>query len=322
LYPHFRNVKILSTMEKAIVTGGAGFIGSHLAEGLVKNGWRVTVIDDLATGKLENIKHLQKDIEFIQGSITDLSLLKKQCKNTDCVFHLAALSSVPRSITDPVASHEVNATGTLNVLLAAVQNNVKKLVFASSAAVYGDIPTLPVKEDMLPRPKSPYAVNKLTGEYYCAVFQNVSRLPAVCLRYFNVYGPRQDPTSEYAAVIPKFIQSALEGKPLVIYGDGEQTRDFAFAQDVVEANILAARRDVTGVFNISGGAGITINNLAGLIIKLTGGKSKIVYEKPRPGDIVHSLADITRAGTFGYKPAYTMESGLAETIKYFQKARF
>jgi UDP-glucose 4-epimerase len=308
-------------MEKAIVTGGAGFIGSHLTEALVKQGYRVTVIDDLSTGKPQNIYHLKKDIEFIKGSITDLPLLKKSFKNADYVFHMAAISSVPKSVANPIASHEVNNTGTLNVLQAAAQNHAKKLVFMSSAAVYGDIPTLPLTEDMAPRPKSPYAADKLSAEYYCQVFREVYQLPSVCLRCFNIYGPRQDPNSEYAAVIPKFIQLALEGKPLVIFGDGEQTRDFAYVKDIVEANMFAARSDIGGIFNISGGKSVTVNNLAALILKLTGNKSSVIHDKPRPGDIIHSLADVTRAETSGFKTGYSMEAGLAETIKHFTGCR-
>ena len=305
-------------MERAVVTGGAGFIGSHLTEELVKQGYQVTVIDDLSTGKPENIKHLKNDIEFIKGSITDLSLLKKHLKSVVYVFHMAAISSVPKSVANPMASHAVNNTGTLNVLQAAAQNRIRKFIFMSSASVYGDTVTLPVKEDMPPKPKSPYAVDKLSAEYYCQAFQTVFQLPGVCLRCFNVYGPRQDPNSEYAAAIPKFIKLALEGKPLVIFGDGEQTRDFAYVNDVVNANILAAKSNASGVFNISSGVSITINELAGRIISLTGNKSKIVYDKPRPGDIIHSLADITKAGTFSFKPEYGIEQGLAETIKYFR----
>ena len=307
-------------MEKVIVTGGAGFIGSHLVEALVKQGCRVTVIDDFSTGKPDNIKSITKDIELIKGSVTDLPLLQKAFKSADFVFHLAAIASVPQSVANPAASHAVNNTGTLNALQAAAQNKVKKFVFMSSAAIYGDTPTMPIKEDMDPRPKSPYAVDKLSAEYYCRVFQDIYALPGISLRCFNVYGPRQDPNVEYAAAIPLFIRLALAGKPIVIYGDGQQTRDYVYVKDVVAANILAARSSVTGIFNISSGVSITINELTALIIKLTGNKSKIIYEKPRPGDIVHSLADITKATAFGYRPAYAMEAGLAETIKYHKDA--
>ncbi len=315
--PPLVNATIRIIMEKAIITGGAGFVGSHLTEALAKQGCRVTVIDDLSSGKRENIYHLKKDIEFIKGSITDLPLLKKNFKNADFIFHMAAIASVPKSVANPLASHEVNNTGTLNVLQAAVQNNIKKMVFMSSAAVYGDIPTLPLKEDMLPRPKSPYAVDKLSAEYYCEVFRDVYRFPSVCLRCFNIYGPRQDPGSEYAAAIPRFIKLALEAKPVTIFGDGEQTRDYVYVKDVIEANLLAARSNMAGIVNISGGNSITINNLAGLIIKLTGDKARIVHDKPRAGDIIHSLADITHAGEYGWKPSYSIEEGLAETIRHF-----
>lgn len=315
------NATMRINMEKVIVTGGAGFIGSHLAEALVKRGYRVIIIDDLSTGKPENIYHLKKETEFIRGSITDLPLLKKHFKGADYVFHMAAIASVPKSVANPLASHEVNNTGTLNVLQVSVQNNIKKMVFMSSAAIYGDIPTLPLKEDMPPRPKSPYAVDKLSAEYYCEVFRNVYRFPSICLRCFNIYGPRQDPNSEYAAAIPRFIQLAAAGKPLVIFGDGEQTRDYVYVKDVVEANLLAVKSNKEGIFNISGGKSITINDLAKLIIKLSGNKSEITYDKPRPGDIIHSLADVSRAGAFGWKPAYSMEKGLTETIRHYHGGR-
>lgn len=308
-------------MERVVLTGGAGFIGSHLAEALVRRGYRTIIIDDLSTGKPENIYHLKKEIEFIRGSITDLPLLKKTFKGIDYIFHMAAIASVPKSVNNPLASHDVNNTGTMNILQAAVQNGVKKMIFMSSAAVYGDIPTLPLKEDVPPRPKSPYAVDKLSAEYYCEVFRTVYNFSSVCLRCFNIYGPRQDPNSEYAAVIPKFIQLAMAGKPLVIFGSGEQTRDFAYVKDVVEANLLALKSSAAGIYNISGGEKVSINDLADLIIKLTGNKSKKVHDKPRPGDILHSLADITKAGTFGWKPVYSLEKGLTETISYLKGNR-
>ena len=305
-------------MKKVIVTGGAGFIGSHLAERLVELGYQVVIIDDLSSGKMENMdKALSgKKAEFVQGTITDLSLLKRLFKDADYVFHLAVVTSVPRSIDNPQASHEVNVNGTLNVLLAARDNSVGRLVLASSAAVYGDTPTLPQREDMIPRPLSPYAVAKLVGEYYCQVFTRIYHLPTVCLRYFNVYGPRQDVNSAYAAVIPKFIMEVRRGNPPVIFGDGEQTRDFAFVKDVVEANILAAQSDISGIFNIGGGESVTINRLAELIVELVGSKVKPVHREPRPGDIKYSLADISRASAFGFKPEYNLKEGLSETIRW------
>ena len=308
-------------MSKIVVTGGAGFIGSHLVQELVKRGHQVTIIDNLSTGKLSNIEFIldDKNVAFIRGSIAELPLLRKLFSGVEYVFHQAAVSSVPRSVKNPRASYAANATGTLNVLLAARDHGVKKVVFASSSAVYGDNPVLPKVEDMTPDPQSPYAVTKLTGEYYCKVFQNIYGLNTVCLRYFNVYGPRQDPGSPYAAVIPRFINSVLAGKSLVVFGDGEQTRDFAFIEDVVEANLLAAESPATGIFNIGSGSRVTINNLAQLIIKLAGdSKIKVVHREARPGDILHSLADISRAGTFGYRPRYTLEVGIREVVEYLR----
>jgi len=305
-------------MKIAVVTGGAGFIGSHLAELLVDRGYHVIIVDDLSTGKKGNIEALleKSSVEFIQGSITDLSLLQNVLKNAIYVFHQAAIPSVPRSIENPKDSHEVNVTGTLNVLLAARENCVKKVIYASSCAVYGDISTIPNKEDMPPNPQSPYAVTKLTGEYYCRVFQKVYDLPTVCLRYFNVYGHKQDPDSEYAAVIPKFITSVINGQGPIIFGDGEQSRDFTYIKDVTEANILAAESDATGIFNIGKGESVTINQLAKLCIDMLSNYCvNPIHEEPRLGDIKDSLADITRTKTFGYSPKYDIEEGLYETIR-------
>ncbi len=307
-------------MKKVVVTGGAGFIGSHLVEVLAGRGYRVIILDDLSTGKVENIKDLldAENAEFIKGSITDLPLLRELFRGVDLVFHEAALPSVPRSIENPQASHEVNVSGTLNVLLAARENSVNRVIYASSSSVYGDIPTLPKREDMVPRPLSPYAVTKLAGEYYCQVFHQVYGLSTVCLRYFNVYGPRQDPNSQYAAVIPSFIKRTLGGNPPIIFGDGEQTRDFTFVKDVVEASILAAESEASGLFNIARGEGITINELARRVISIVGRNMEPVHQQPRPGDIRHSLADISRARAFGYEPRYSLDKGLRETIRSFQ----
>jgi UDP-glucose 4-epimerase len=308
-------------MSKVIVTGGAGFIGSYITQELLKRGYQVTIIDNLTTGKMSNIEPVlsNKNVEFVRGSITDLPLLHKLFTGAEYVFHQAAMPSVPRSIKNPRASHAANITGTLNVLLAARDKGVKKVVYASSSSVYGDTPTLPKVEDMTPYPQSPYAVTKLAGEYYCRIFQQIYGLNTVCLRYFNVFGPRQDPASQYAAVIPLFVNNVLAGKPLVIFGNGEQTRDFTFVRDVVEANILAAENPTTGVFNIGSGVRVTINHLAQLVIRLAGNNTiKAVYRDTRPGDILHSLADITRAGIFGYRPKYGLEEGLREVIKYLR----
>ena len=302
-------------MEKVIVTGGAGFIGSHLAEELARRGYQVTILDDLSTGKMENIKELlrKSSVQFVQDSITNFSLLKELFQGAIYVFHQAALPSVPRSVKDPLATSEVNITGTLNVLLAAKDNKVRKVVYASSSSAYGDTPTLPKREDTVTHPQSPYAVSKLAGEHYCRVFQEVYGLATACLRYFNVYGPKQSPDSQYAAVIPKFIRWASEGSPLIIFDDGEQTRDFTFIADAVEANILAAESNASGVFNIGRGKSVTINELAQLVIKLTGNNVEPVHRESREGDIRHSLADISKAKTFGYEPRYNLEEGLEET---------
>jgi len=307
-------------VKKLVVTGGAGFIGSHLAEELARRGYYVVILDDLSTGRIENIELLlkKKDVEFIEGSITDLPLLRRLCQDADYMFHQAAIPSVVRSMENPQLTHEVNVTGTLNVLLAARDNGVKKVVYASSSSVYGDTPVLPKSEDMAPNPRSPYAVTKLAGEYYCRVFQEAYGLSTVCLRYFNIYGPRQDPNSQYAAVIPSFIKKASGKSPPVIFGDGEQTRDFTFVKDAVEANILAAESNATDMFNVGRSESTTINQLAQLIIKLTGNNVEPIHVKPRPGDVRHSLADISKAKTLGYNPKYSLEEGLRETIRGFQ----
>lgn len=307
-------------MKRTVVIGGAGFIGSHLAEELARRAYHITILDDLSTGKTENTESLLKkgNVEFLQGSVTDLPLLQELFQGVNYVFHQAAIPSVPRSIKNPQTCHEINITGTLNVLLAARDNGVMKVIYASSSSVYGDTPTLPKREDMLPNPQSPYAVTKLAGEYYCQVFHQVYGIPTICLRYFNVYGPRQDPNSQYAAAIPRFISRVTQGNPPIIYGDGEQTRDFTFIKDTVEANILAAESDATGVFNIGKGESVSINRLAELIIGLMGNNVRPVHEESRPGDIRHSMADISRAKTFGYDPKYSLEEGLRETIRSFR----
>jgi len=314
--------------KMALVTGGAGFIGSHLTQELVQRGYQVTVLDNLSTGKMENIAELPVKeavdsssagkITFVQGSITDLQLLQKLFKGMDFVFHQAAIASVPRSIEEPLAVHEANITGTLNVLLAARDTNVSKVVFASSSAIYGDTLTLPEVEDMAPNPLSPYAMSKLAGEYYCRVFRQVYGLPTVSLRYFNVYGPRQDPNSQYAAVIPFFVKKISAGESPIIFGDGEQSRDFTFVKDVAEANILAAESAATGIYNIGSGERITINRLTGLLIELFGANVTPVHREPRQGDAKHTLADISRAGTFGYEPKYPLLDGLQQTIYSIQ----
>ena len=254
-----RNMK----QKKVVITGGAGFIGSTLADSLVADN-QLTIIDNLSMGTLNNINDLitDKNVKFIRGSVLNLELLEHIFQGIDFVFHMAAIPSVARSINDPISTNEVNIAGTLNVLIAARDNKVKKVVFASSSAVYGETKLLPAKEDVLPDFRSPYALTKLTGEYYCRLFNELYNQPTICLRFFNVYGPRQSHTSEYSAVIPLFIYNILKNCPPIIFGDGNQTRDFVFIKDVVQANIIAAESKVTGVFNIGGGKSITINNLA------------------------------------------------------------
>ena len=308
--------------KRVIVTGGAGFIGSQLAEELVRLGYHVTILDNLSTGRMDNIEGLLKNnnFVFIQGSVTDLPLLEKVFKGVHFVFHQAAITSVPQSIENPLAYHEANMTGSLNVLLAARNNNIKKVIYASSASVYGDLPSLPNTEDMPPNPCSPYAVTKLAGEYYCQVFQKVCGLPTICLRYFNVYGPKQDPDSPYASVIPLFIKHLSEGRAPIIYGDGNQTRDFIFVKDATKANIVAAESDATGIFNIGSGKSVTINDMAHLITKLVGSNLKPVHQQQRPADIRHSLADISKARAIGFELQYTLEDGLRETHRSLQHA--
>ncbi len=309
-------------MKRVAVTGGAGFIGSHLAEELAGRGYYVIILDDLSTGRMENIADLLKkeNVEFIQGSITELILLRELFQGVEYIFHQAALSSVPRSIEDPLTANEVNIKGTLNVLMAARENRVGKVVYASSSSVYGDALTSPQREDMPANPLSPYALTKLAGEYYCNIFRQIYGLPTVCLRYFNVYGLRQDPQSQYAAAVPAFMERIFQNLPPVIFGDGEQSRDFTFIQDVVQANILAAMNDAEGVYNIGNGKSVTINQVAKAILDLMYKDLKPVHKEPRPGDPRHTLADISKARGFGYEPRWTLEDGLRETIKEFSEA--
>jgi len=303
--------------KNVVVTGGMGFIGSHLAEKLLEDN-EVTIIDNESTGKIENIRHLldHKNLTVIKGSIVDLNLIEI-FKDKDYVFHLAAIPSVPRSVKDPFSSNNSNVTGTLNVLIAAKDAGIKKVIFSSSSSVYGDTPTLPKREDMPINPMSPYAITKATGEMYCGVFQDLYGLPTVSLRYFNVFGPRQDPNSQYAAVIPKFITAILNDESPVIYGDGEQSRDFTFVKNVVDANILSCESKKTGIFNIACGRRITINQLADYINEILGKEIKSIHAEPRPGDIKHSLADISKAKEFGYNPIDDFKNELKTVAEWF-----
>ena len=308
-----------SKTKKAVVTGGAGFIGSHLAEALVSKGYQVTIIDNLSTGKIENIAELLKEdsVEFVKGSITELALMQKLVQGAKYVFHQAALARVPRSIDDPLTTNETNITGTLNVLLAARENKVKKVIYASSSSVYGEVRTLPQRENMPTNPLSPYGLTKLAAEHYCEVFRQIYGLSTISLRYFNVYGPKQGISSRYATAIAAFIGRVSQNLPPIIYGDGEQSRDLTFVGDVVQANILAAESKAEGVFNIGSGKSTTINRLADLILKLTGKNLKPIYQSARLGDPRRTLADISKAKGFGYEPKYGLEDGLRETLRGF-----
>lgn len=306
---------------KYIVTGGAGFIGSHIVEELHKQHHEVIILDDFFSGKRENIAPFLagKNVTLVQGSVTDLPLLKETFTGADGIFHEGAIASVPRSIANPLATNEANITGTLNVLVAARDCGVRKVLFASSSSVYGNTPTLPKHEAMPPNPLSPYAISKLTGEQYLNVFSDIYGLQTVALRYFNVFGPRQDPKSQYAAVIPNFITAILRKESPHIHGDGKQTRDFSYVKDVVQANIRAMKSDAQGVFNVAYCKRINLLELADLIMEMTGITVPLVFDPPRAGDVRDSLADISRAKeAFGYNPEYTVRSGLEETVAWFR----
>jgi nucleoside-diphosphate-sugar epimerase len=306
-----------------LVTGGAGFIGSNMVERLVQQGERVRVLDDFSTGKRENLAPWLDRIELIEGDIRDPEAVRRAMQGADYVLHQAALPSVPRSVADPVSTHQVNATGTLNVLLAARDAGVKRLVYASSSSVYGNSPELPKREDMPTHPLSPYAASKLAGENYCRAFWQVFGLETVCLRYFNVFGLRQDPASQYAAVIPRFITAMLDGRHPVIYGDGTQSRDFTYVENVVQANLLACHaEEVAGeVFNVACGERFTLLDLVRELEEVMGKKAEPEFAPPRPGDVKHSLAAIGKAGErLGYVPAARFEEGIRHTVASFDAA--
>jgi len=307
--------------SKYLVTGGAGFIGSHLVENLVKQGYNVRILDNFLTGKRENIAEFLGEIDLIEGDIRDLETCRQAAEEVDFVLHQAALPSVPRSIEDPVLTNEINIGGTLNLLLAAKEKKVRKFVFASSSSVYGDDETLPKREGVEGAPLSPYAVTKLIGEKYCQVFNRVFGLSTVSLRYFNIFGPRQDPFSQYAAVIPIFITKIIQGERPVIFGDGEQSRDFTYVTNIVEANRLAIEAsEISGeVINVACGDKTTVNQLFETIRKLLQKDLAPIHEEPRPGDIRHSFADITKAqGVLKYEAKISLSEGLRETIRWYQ----
>lgn len=302
--------------KKIAVTGGLGFIGSHLVEKLCYDNL-VVVVDNESTGSLDNIKHLEDG--FIDLDLGDINQINLEATFDECdyVFHQAALPSVPRSVKEPLKSNKSNITGTLKVLIAACKAGVKKVVLASSSSVYGDTPTLPKTENMPVNPQSPYAVTKVAGEFYAQVFSEVYGLPTASLRYFNVFGPRQDPQSQYAAVIPRFLEKMSQGKPPLIYGDGEQSRDFTFVEKVVQANILAAESSPTGVFNVACGRRYTINQLVQYLNEILGTDIQAEYTEPRKGDIKHSLADIERIKKIGYNADSDFKEELRQTASYF-----
>lgn len=300
-----------------LVTGGAGFIGSNLVEALLKQGERVAVLDNFSTGKKTNIKPFLKEIDLIEGDIRDPKTCQKAMKGIEIVLHQAALPSVPRSVSDPVLTNEVNVTGTLNLLWAARAAGVKRFVYAASSSAYGDSAALPKIETMAANPLSPYAISKLTGEYYCRTFNRLYGLSTTSLRYFNVYGPRQDPHSEYAAVVPRMISALIRDQPGTIYGDGSQSRDFTYIEDCIQAVLLACvAPEVSGeVMNVSFGERVTINELHQKIADLLGKKIRPLYDPPRAGDVKHSLADIGKARRLlGYRPQYNIDRGIEKTM--------
>ena len=310
----------------ALVTGGAGFIGSHIAAALMASGARVRVLDDLSTGHRENLDEIGGDLDFIEGSVADEALLDKILDGVEVVFHEAAIPSVPRSVEAPKQTHVASVNGTFSLLMAARDKRVRRVVYAASSSAYGDQPTLPKAEQMLPDPLSPYAVAKLVGEYYCQVFSRVYGLETVSLRYFNVFGPRQDPGSQYSGVVSRFISSLQSGEKPVIYGDGEQSRDFTYIDNVVAANLSAASaKEAAGkVINIANGQRITLNELLAELKDLTGNQDVTAeYLPPRVGDVRHSLADITLAQKYlGYESKVDLREGLQRTIDWWKNSRF
>ncbi len=305
-----------------LVTGGAGFIGSHIVELLLERGESVRVLDNFSTGRRENLAGFSKKIELIEGDLRDTEAVRRAISNCSYVLHQAALPSVARSVQDPVTTHQVNVIGTINLLLAARDAGVKRVVFASSSAVYGDSPVLPKREDMPARPLSPYAVGKLAGEQYCRIFSQLYDMRCVSLRYFNVFGPRQNPNSQYAAVIPNFFKALCEGQAPVIDGDGDQTRDFTFVRNVTEVNLLACKAEVKGgeVMNIACGERTSINELLRLIQETLNVSKEPRHGPPRPGDVRDSLADIEMARrVVGYSPSVDLREGLGITAGYYKR---
>jgi nucleoside-diphosphate-sugar epimerase len=312
--------------ETVLVTGGAGFIGSNLADELIGRGAKVRIIDNFVTGFKENLSEIKGDFDFIEGDINDDQVLRKAVENVDIIFHQAALPSVPRSVENPLETHQACVNGTLNVLLMAKEANVRRVIYAASSSAYGDQPTLPKIEQMRPEPLSPYAAAKLMGEYYCQVFTRVYNLETICLRYFNVFGPRQNPSSMYSGVISRFIDALMKSDTPVIYGDGEQSRDFTFVANVVNANINAALTDkgIGEVMNAANGERITLNELLEVLKNITG-KSDVTaeYKPERAGDVKHSQCSNDLAVKYiGYEKLVGLEEGLQKTIDWWKTSRF
>jgi UDP-glucose 4-epimerase len=311
-------------MARVLVTGGAGFIGSNLTEALLKMGHEVRVLDNFSTGKRENLifDEVYPFLEIMEGDICHLSNCREAVRGVEYVFHQAALPSVQRSVEDPLLTHSVNAGGTLNLLIASKEEGVKRFIYASSSSIYGDTPTLPKKEEMPPTPLSPYALQKYIGEEYCRLFYQLYGFETISLRYFNIFGPKQDPESIYSAVIPKFIHALLQGYPPTIYGDGEQSRDFTFIENVVHANLLAMEMEHASgeVVNIACGSQTSLHQLLSFLQDLIGIKVLPRHEEPRKGDVRHSLADIHQAAKIlNYQPQIDIQEGLRRTVEYYRK---
>ena len=316
-------------MAAYLVTGGAGFIGSHLVDRLLELGRAVRVLDDFSTGRRENLVHVRDRVELLEGSVCDLQTCRAACRDVEAVLHQAALPSVPRSMADPLTTHRVNADGTFNMLLAAREAGVRRFVYASSSSVYGETQELPQRETMPLRPVSPYGASKAVGEIYCHSFSCSFGLQTVALRYFNVFGPRQDPTSEYSAAIPRFLSRLLRGQPPVVFGDGEQSRDFIYVGNVVEANLLAVQACLSDgrtcelrgqAVNVAAGRAITLNEVIAVMNELLGTAIKARYDAPRPGDVRHSLADVSAARRLiGFQPRVSFRDGLAMALEWYRK---
>jgi nucleoside-diphosphate-sugar epimerase len=309
-----------------LVTGGAGFIGSHIAAALTAAGARVRVVDDLSTGHAENVEEIGGEVDFVRASVNDAEALTRALEGVELVFHEAAIPSVPRSVENPLETHRACVEGTFSLLRAAHAAGVRRLVYAASSSAYGDQPTLPKREDMPPQPLSPYAAAKLAGEYYCQVWARSYNFETVCLRYFNVFGPRQDPTSQYSGVISRFIAALSDGERPVIYGDGGQSRDFTYVANAVDANLRAAETTsgVGQVINVANGERTTLNELLETLKRITGKTDvEAEYRETRVGDVRHSLADITRARELlGYEPQVDLEEGLRRTLDWWRQSRY